>query len=146
MNKKILIVSANYYEEISNFLLQGATNYLKNLHDNDLTFTDFTFETKIAPGCFEIPFIINKYRDKFDAFIALGCIVRGETYHFELISNQVARKIMDLNISINKPIGFGILTCDNIEQARIRSDINKKNKGAEAARACIAMLIHKNYG
>lgn len=146
MNEKILIVSANYYEEISNSLVKGVTNYLKNFRDKDLTVYDFTFETKVAPGCFEIPFIINKYKDKYDAFIALGCIIRGETYHFELISNEVARKIMDLNISINKPIGFGILTCDNIDQARTRSDINKKNKGAEAARACIAMLVNKNHG
>ena len=140
MKKKILIVQSIYYKEISNGLRNGAINYINKHKDN------FTLEILDAPGSFEIPFIINKNNEKFDGFVALGCIIKGETYHFELISNEVARKIMDLNISINKPIGFGILTCDNIEQARIRSDINKKNKGAEAARACIAMLIHKNYG
>ena len=147
MNKKILIVSANYYQEISNSLVNGVINYLKNIQNKNLTVFDFVFETKVAPGCFEIPFIINKYKDEYDAFIALGCVIRGETYHFELISNEVARKIMDLNISINKPIGFGILTCENLEQARIRSDINKKNKGEEAAKACIEMLIdNSNHG
>ena len=146
MNKKILIVSANYYKEISNSLVQGATDHLKNLKNNNLTVFNLTFEINIAPGCFEIPFVINNYKEKYDAFIALGCIIRGETYHYELISNEVTRKIMDLTIFMNKPIGFGILTCDNIEQAKIRSDIDKKNKGAEAAKACIDMLIHKSHG
>ena len=146
MNRKILVVSANYYEDISNSLIQGTTNYIKSLKNNDIRDFNFAFEIKTAPGSFEIPFIINKFRDEYDAFIALGCIIRGETYHFELISNEVTRKIMDLSISMNKPIGFGLLTCENIEQAKIRSDINKKNKGAEAARACIAMLINKSHG
>ena len=146
MNKKILLVSANYYEDISNSLIQGTTNYIKSMKNNDITDLNFEFEIKTAPGSFEIPFIINKFRDEFDAFIALGCIIRGETYHFELISNEVTRKIMDLSISMNKPIGFGLLTCENIEQAKIRSDINKKNKGSEAAKACIAMLINKSHG
>ena len=142
IHKKILIVSANYYKEISKSLVKGATNHFER---ND-AFFNFTIEIKTAPGCFEIPFVINNYKNKFDGFIALGCIIRGETYHFELISNEVTRKIMDLNISINKPIGFGILTCENIEQAKIRSDIDKKNKGAEAARACLGMLRNKNHG
>ena len=146
MNKKILVVSANYYEDISNSLIQGTTNYIKSLKNNDITDYNIEFEIKTAPGSFEIPFIINKFRDEFDAFIALGCIIRGETYHFEIISNEVTRKIMDLSISMNKPIGFGLLTCNNIEQAKIRSDINQKNKGSEAAKACVAMLINKSYG
>tara|TARA_B100001540_G_C15685448_1_gene586809 strand:- start:545 stop:985 length:441 start_codon:yes stop_codon:yes gene_type:complete len=146
MNKKILIVSADYYEEISNSLLQGATNYIESLKYNESRDFNFTFEIKKAPGSFEIPFIINNFRDKYDAFIALGCIIRGDTYHFELISNEVTRKIMDLSISMSKPIGFGLLTCNNIEQAKIRSDINQKNKGSEAAKACVAMLINKSYG
>ena len=74
------------------------------------------------------------------AFIALGCIIRGQTYHFEILSNEVARKIMDLSININKPIGFGILTCENLDQAIERSDPYKKNKGAEAAKACLDLL------
>ena len=95
----------------------------------------------IAPGSFEIPYIINNNINNYDGSIALGCIIRGETYHFELIANEVARKIMDLSININKPIGFGILTCENLDQALVRSDPNIKNKGAEVAKACLDLLL-----
>ena len=132
MNKKILIISANYYEDISNNLVSGAQSFLyKEKVTNDIL---------KAPGAFEIPFIINNKKNLYDGFIALGCIIRGETYHFEIISNQVSKKIMDLSIEINKPIGFGVLTCENIDQAITRSDPDKGNKGAEAARACIDLL------
>ena len=76
----------------------------------------------------------------YSGFIALGCIIRGETYHFEIIANECARKIMDLSVEFGKPIGFGILTCDNEEQAVFRSDPLKGNKGEEAARACTESL------
>ena len=133
MNYKILIVDSNYYENISKNLYEGAENYLrdKKIRSNYIK----------APGCFEIPYIIKKKSEDYDGFIALGCIIRGETYHFELISNEVTRKIMDLSIKINKPIGFGILTCENLEQAMERSDPSKKNKGAEAAKACQSLLF-----
>ena len=134
MNKKILIVVSTYYKEISNFLLQGSTNFLtKN--------NQVSYEIIEAPGCFEIPFLINKNIESYDGFIALGCVLRGQTYHFELISNECSRKIMDLTISSKKPIGFGILTCENIEQALARSDPNKLNKGREAAFACLNLLF-----
>ena len=132
MKKKILIVISNYYEEVGNNLLKGSINELKlNKIDYDILY---------APGCFEIPFLISKNIKKFRGFIALGCIIRGETYHFDLIANECARKIMDISNQNIKPIGFGILTCDNINQAKIRSDIRKKNKGKEAANACIELL------
>jgi len=132
MTKKILIVSSNYYEKISNNLISGATQYLVN---NEI------INKKInVPGSFEIPFTINKYKDLFDGFIALGCIIKGETYHFEVISNNVTRKIIDLSIAINKPIGFGILTCNNLDQALKRSDPSQSNKGFEAAKACVDLL------
>ena len=132
MNYKVLIVDSNYYENISKNLYKGVENYLreKKIRSNHIK----------APGCFEIPYIINKYSEQYDAFIALGCIVRGETYHFELISNEVTRKIMDLSINLSKPIGFGILTCENIEQAKYRSDPIRGDKGREAAKACIDLL------
>ena len=79
---------------------------------------------------------IKKYR----GFIALGCVIRGETYHFELIANECARKITDISNEFLKPVGFGVLTCDNLKQAIVRSDIRKKNKGKEAANACIKLL------
>ena len=132
MNKKILIVISNYYHEISNSLLQGSIIELKK--------NKIDYEVLYSPGCFEIPFLISKNIKKYKGFIALGCIIRGETYHFDLIANECSRKIMDISNINLKPIGFGILTCDNIKQAKIRSDIRKKNKGKEAANACITLL------
>ena len=137
MNKKVLIVSANYYKDISDSLKIGATNFLKE--------NNIYFEIIDSPGSFEIPYIINQNLKLYDGFIALGCIIRGETYHFELISNECSRKIMDLSISSNKPIGFGILTCENKTQALQRADTNSGNKGREAAKACLD-LLKLNYG
>ena len=118
---------------ISFNLVQGATEYLELNHNIKSVVIK-------APGAFEIPFLINSKKDFYDGFVALGCIIRGKTYHFEIISNEVARKIMDLSININKPIGFGILTCDNFDQALERADPNIGNKGAEAAKACVDLL------
>ena len=132
MNKKILIVSANYYTEISKNLELGATNTLKE--------NGYEYKILNVPGCFEIPYSIKKNIDDFEGFISLGCIIKGDTYHFEVIANETSRKIMDLSIEFNVPIGFGILTCYDLEQAIIRSDINQKNKGREAALACIELL------
>ena len=132
MKKKILIVISNYYEEIGNNLLKGAIKELK--------FNKIDYDIVYAPGCFEIPFLISKNIKKYKGFIALGCIIRGETYHFEIIANECARKIMDISNNNLKPIGFGVLTCENIKQAKIRSDTRKQNKGKEAANACIELL------
>ena len=144
MFKKVVIVCSDYYPEIYRNLLEGALNYLEqNEFQQNVHHGAYRIErtgVDKAPGCFEIPFLINEKKDSCDAFIALGCIIRGETYHFELISNEVTRKIMDLSINLKKPIGFGILTCEDLEQAKERSDPNKRNKGAEAAKACIDLL------
>ena len=85
-------------------------------------------------------YLIKKNIDNFRGFISLGCIIKGDTYHFEVIANETSRKIMDLSVEFNVPIGFGILTCYDLEQAIIRSDVNQKNKGQEAALACIELL------
>ena len=132
MNKKILIVSSNYYQEISNNLERGAIDTLKE--------NGFVYELINAPGCFEIPYLIKKNLNNFDGFIALGCIIKGETYHFEVISNETTRKIMDITVDNLLPIGLGVLNCYSLDQAVIRSDVNKKNKGREAALACISLL------
>ena len=132
MKNKVLIVISDYYEEIGNNLLKGSINELK--------LNNINYDILFAPGCFEIPFLISKNIKKYKGFIALGCVIRGETYHFELIANECARKIIDISNENLKPIGFGILTCENIKQANIRSDIKKKNKGKEAANACIKLL------
>ena len=132
MKKKVLIVISDYYEEIGKNLLKGSITELK--------LNNINFDILFAPGCFEIPFLISKNIKKYKGFIALGCVIRGKTYHFELIANECARKIIDISNENLKPIGFGILTCENIKQAKIRSDIKKKNKGKEAANACIKLL------
>tara|TARA_Y100001970_G_scaffold53456_1_gene67711 strand:+ start:1411 stop:1806 length:396 start_codon:yes stop_codon:yes gene_type:complete len=130
--KKILIVSSNYYEDISKNLLEGASKELKK--------NNIGYDVLFAPGCYEIPFLISKNIKKYKGFIALGCVIRGETYHFDLIANECARKIIDISNTFLKPIGFGVLTCDNLKQAIVRSDVRKKNKGKEAANACIKLL------
>ena len=132
MKKKVLIVISDYYEEIGKNLLKGSITELK--------LNNINYDILFAPGCFEIPYLISKNINKYKGFIALGCVIRGETYHFELIANECARKIIDISNENLKPIGFGILTCENIKQAKIRSDIKKKNKGKEAANACIKLL------
>ena len=93
-----------------------------------------------VPGIFEIPVTIAKKIDEFDAFIALGCVIKGKTPHFNLISKTVVKAIMDLSIKYKKPIGNGIITCLNKKQAFERANPNKKNKGGEAATAVLATL------
>ena len=139
--KKVLIVVSDYYEEVAAGLIKGATEYF-DINKGELSGREILikYEIKKAPGAFEIPFLINQFKNSYDAFLALGCIIRGETYHFEIISNEVTRKIMDLSTDIGKPIGFGILTCENLEQALERSNPDNKNKGTEAARACQKLL------
>ena len=129
MRKKILIVIANYYKEISLGLLNSAK---KNLPRS------FEIKTIKVPGVFEIPITISKYLKKFDGFIALGCVIKGKTPHFDFISQSSTNAIMNLAINSKKPIGNVILTCLNINQAKIR-----KKKGAEAAKAIISVLSQK---
>ena len=129
MKKKILIVNANYYREISLGLLGSAKKILpKNL---ELKIID-------VPGVFEIPVTISKNIKKFDAFIALGCVIKGQTPHFDFISKASTDAIMNLSISSKKPVGNGIITCLNIKQAKAR-----KHKGSEAAKAVLSILSQK---
>ena len=129
MKKKFLIVNANYYKEISEGLLNSAFNLLPN-----------NSKIKIinVPGVFEIPVTISKNINKFDAFIALGCVVKGQTPHFELISKASTNAIMTLSVTSKKPIGNGIITCLNMKQAKAR-----KKKGAEAVNAILSVLSQK---
>ena len=142
--QKVLIVVSNYYRDIADGLVKGATEYLDSKKDKEVFVSegiDVEYSIHKVPGAFEIPFLIDLNKDLYDGFIALGCIIRGETYHFEVISNEVTRKIMDLSIEIAKPIGFGVLTCENMNQAEDRSSNNKNNKGSEAAKACLKLLL-----
>tara|TARA_B100001109_G_C18557325_1_gene332605 strand:+ start:95 stop:484 length:390 start_codon:yes stop_codon:yes gene_type:complete len=129
MKKKILIVLADYYEDISFGLLKSALSYLPKSLD---------IKTMKVPGVFEIPVTISKNLKKYDAFIALGCVIKGQTPHFDFISQASTDAIMNLSINSKKPIGNGILTCLNMKQARAR-----KKKGAEASKAIISILLQK---
>ena len=123
--KKILIVLADYYEDISSSLLKSAKNNLNN----------FSLKIVRVPGVFEIPVTISKNIIKYDAFIALGCVIKGETPHFDFISSASTQAIMNLSVSSKKPIGNGIITCLNMKQAKARA-----KKGKEAAKAVISVL------
>ena len=126
MNKKCLIVVANYYENISNNLLQSALKSINN---------KLSFKIIYVPGVFEIPITISKNLRKYDGFIALGCVIKGQTPHFEFISSSVTDNILNISVINKKPIGNGIITCLNKKQAIARS-----KKGAEAANAMISVL------
>ena len=129
MKKKYLIVIADYYEDITKGLLNSAlkvlpkSNYIKIIK---------------VPGVFEIPVTISKNIKKYDGFLALGCVIKGETPHFDFISQASTNAIMKLSVSSKKPVGNGIITCLNMRQAKAR-----KKKGAEAAKAIISILSQK---
>ena len=123
--KKILIVLADYYEDISSVLLKNAKNNLNN----------FSIKVIKVPGVFEIPITISKNIKKYDAFIALGCVIKGETPHFDFISSATTQAIMNLSVNNKNPIGNGVITCLNMKQAKARGE-----KGKEAAQAVISVL------
>ena len=130
---KICIVISDYYKEISKNLLSGTlTELKKNGYKN--------IKIKYVSGSFEIPNKISSNIKKFDAFIALGCIIKGKTDHYYYISQAVTSGLMNLSIISKKPIGFGILTCNNIKQAKERALVNKKNKGKEVATGIISII------
>ena len=129
MKKKYLIVVADYYKDIAKGLLDSALKLIPKSN-----------EIKIirVPGVFEIPVTISKKIKKYDAFLALGCVIKGQTPHFDFISQASTNAIMDLSILNKKPIGNGIITCLNINQAKVR-----RKKGAEAADAVNSVLSQK---
>ena len=126
MKKKILIVNANYYKEISLGLLKSTKSFLQK---------DCKIKIINVTGVFEIPVTISKNLKRFDAFIALGCVIKGQTPHFDFISQASTDAIMRLSINSKKPIGNGILTCLNMKQAKAR-----KKKGEEAVKAVLSIL------
>ena len=126
MKKKVLIVVSDYYKDISDALLKSTKNYLNK---------KISLRIIKVPGVFEIPVIISKNIKKFDGFVAIGCVIRGKTAHFDLISKSVIDAIMNLSIDYKKPVGNCILTCFNYRQALAR-----KNKGKEAAFALNSIL------
>ena len=126
MKKKILIIIADYYKNISSGLLISSKKEIKK---------KLNFKLVRVPGIFEIPITISKNIKKFDGFIALGCVIKGKTPHFDFISKATTDAIMKLSVDSKKPIGNGIITCLNMSQA-----VKRKRKGKEASRAVISVL------
>ena len=126
MKKKYLIVIANYYNNIAKGLLNSAIVRLPK---------SSIIKIINVPGVFEIPVTISKNIKRYDAFLALGCVIKGQTPHFDFISHASTDAIMKLSIESKKPIGNGIITCLNMRQA-----IARKKKGREAAQAVISVL------
>ena len=126
MKKKVLIIQANYYKDISTALLKSAKNELKNFAKINVI---------SVPGVFEIPVVISKNLKKYDGFVALGCVIKGQTPHFDFISKSTTDAIMNISVESKKPVGNGIITCLNKNQA-----IARGKKGREAANAVKSIL------
>ena len=126
MKNKVLIIQANYYKDISTALLKSAKNELKNFAKINVI---------SVPGVFEIPVVISKNLKKYDGFVALGCVIKGQTPHFDFISKSTTDAIMNISVNSKKPVGNGIITCLNKKQALARG-----KKGREAANAVKTIL------
>ena len=126
MKNKVLIIQANYYKDISTALLKSAKNELKNFAKINVI---------SVPGVFEIPVDISKNLKKYDGFVALGCVIKGQTPHFDFISKSTTDAIMNISVESKKPVGNGIITCLNKNQA-----IARGKKGREAANAVKTIL------
>jgi len=135
---RILVVEARYYDDIADALLAGATKALKNAQAD--------FDRIAVPGALEIPTAIAialdaaaRRRKPYDGVVALGCVIRGDTIHFEIVSQLSARGLMDLSVARKIPIGNGIITVDNEAQAWARASVEHQDKGGDAARAALAL-------
>lgn len=137
----ILIISANFYPEVTNELLSGARAELKR--------TGASFNEIEVPGAFEIPAAINFAiaSKKYSGYVALGCVIRGETSHYDYVCGESARGLMDIALNKNAAIGYGILTVENMEQAMVRARVNDGNKGRDAVVACLKLIaIKQKFG
>lgn len=137
MKKKGLIVVSNYYEHISDNLLKSCILTLKK--------NKYIFDVKTVSGSLEVPTLISYFikKKKYNFYIALGCIIKGKTPHFDFISNAIVNSLLSLSISSGKPVTNGIITSLSYKQAVERSGkLKSKNKGTEAANAAISLLKH----
>ena len=130
---KACIVVSNFYPKVSKMLIDGAVSKLKK---NKIS----NFQIITVPGTFEIPVVVSNLIDKYDAFVALGCVIKGQTSHFHYLCSSVINALTNLSIQSKKPIGNGILTCNNKKQAVKRADPSKKDKGGDAANAAISVF------
>ena len=139
----MLIVEARFYDNISEELLRGATRVLDEAKAR--------YDRVTVPGTLEIPAAIaiaidaaRRRRATYDGVVALGCVIRGETYHFEIVANESARALMDLAVKERLPIGNGILTVETEAQAHARARVEEGDKGGVAARAALTMVALKH--
>ncbi|RFC65131.1 6,7-dimethyl-8-ribityllumazine synthase [Fulvimarina endophytica] len=138
-NLHVLIVEARFYDEIADHLLAGAKA--------ELDASEVTYDVVTVPGALEAPAAIayalsgaDADGTEYDGFVVLGCVIRGETYHFEIVANESARGLMNLSLDGSVAIGNGILTVENEEQALERADPKRKDKGGGAARTVLEMI------
>ena len=140
MKKKLCIVLADYYSDITDLLVKGASEEILKAESKGIikkVYSEWDIDMfNHVSGVFEIPAIISKLINKYDAFVALGCVIKGKTPHFDLISKATVNAIMDLSVKNKKPIGNGIITCLNMKQAIER----RRKKGRDAAKAVISIL------
>ena len=142
----LLIVEARFYDDLADELLQGAVQVLER--------AGASYERVTVPGALEIPAAVRMALQamenetaNYDAFVVLGCVIRGETYHFDIVSDQSARAIMDLAVDHGLALGNGILTVENDDQAWARARVSEQNKGGAAAEAALAMLaLRQKFG
>jgi 6,7-dimethyl-8-ribityllumazine synthase len=132
--KKIAIVAATFYEKYAESLIDGASQVVNA--------AGYEAEVVTVPGALEIPAAIAlaAESERYEGYVALGCVIRGETTHYDTVCNESARALMDLAVHGGLAIGNGILTVENDDQAWVRADVKQKNKGGDAARACLALL------
>jgi 6,7-dimethyl-8-ribityllumazine synthase len=129
---RILIVESRYYTEIADALIQGA--------EREIGKSGAVSERVVVPGAFEIPGAIALAAKHYDGFVALGCVIRGETTHYDYVCGESARGLMELAINKKLAIGYGIVTVDTMDQAKARAFTDRGDKGGDAAHACLAMV------
>ncbi len=130
---KLCLIVSNFYPKISKMLIDGAVSKLKK---NKI----FEFQIFSVPGTFEIPVVLSNLIDKYDAFVVLGCVIKGQTSHFHYLCSTVINALTNISIQSKKPIGNGILTCNNKKQAVRRANPKKRDKGGEAVTAVISVF------
>ena len=145
MKKKLCVVLANYYDDVADLLAKGASEEILEAESKGIikkVLTPPHNKFLRVPGVFELPVTISKLINKYDAFVALGCVIKGETPHFDLISRAVVNSIMDLSVKHKKPIGNGIITCLNKKQALERANPKGKDIGGNAVSAVLQTLAN----
>jgi 6,7-dimethyl-8-ribityllumazine synthase len=133
----ICIIAASFYADITNELLLGAKAHLSSMKA--------TYDIVPVPGAFEIPAALSMAigSGKYDGYVALGCVIRGETTHYDYVCSESAKGLNELAIRHKAPVGYGILTVETVEQAWVRAAVTQGNKGRDAANACLMMIAIK---